>query len=149
MLMGYISRCETAGRQTFCIETSSGRIVWDIAGMILDMRSMKWPVIHIKTSKLRITSRFYGDSQYAMQTDMEEPCIVVELGMGMDKLVDGNHRLYKASRLGIEHLPCYYLPMNVHRYYINGYDEVTYERVISEFVVQTYGSNDLICKFFT
>ena len=50
------------------------------------------------------------DPQYAMTTDLNEPLIIASVtadGTGQPRplLNDGCHRLYKAARLGREHLP--------------------------------------------
>ena len=50
------------------------------------------------------------DPQYAMTTDLDEPLIIASVtadgtGPPSPLLIDGCHRLYKAARLGREHLP--------------------------------------------
>lgn len=40
---------------------------------------------------------FYGDEAYAMSTDLLKPLIVVKLADNIDKLIDGNHRLFKQN----------------------------------------------------
>lgn len=50
------------------------------------------------------------DPQYAMTTDLDEPLIIASVtadgtGQPYPLLIDGCHRLYKAARLGREHLP--------------------------------------------
>ena len=50
------------------------------------------------------------DPQYAMTTDLDEPLIIASVttdgtGQPCPVLIDGCHGLYKAARLGREHLP--------------------------------------------
>jgi hypothetical protein len=54
------------------------------------------------------------DPEYAMTTDLEEPVISASVtvdgsGQPYPLLIDGCHRLYKATRLGREHLPSFVL----------------------------------------
>jgi len=51
------------------------------------------------------------DPGYAMTTDLDDPVIIASItadgdGPPAPLLIDGCHRLYKAARLGREHLPC-------------------------------------------
>jgi hypothetical protein len=48
---------------------------------------------------------------YALTTDLDDPVIIASItaagsGPPAPLLIDGCHRLYKAARLGREHLPC-------------------------------------------
>ena len=50
------------------------------------------------------------DPEYAMGTDLDEPVIIATLASPAGEaagplLIDGRHRLYKAARLGWEHVP--------------------------------------------
>ena len=54
------------------------------------------------------------DPEYAMTTDLDEPVIIATLTSPAGEaagplLIDGCHRLYKAARLGREHLPSFVL----------------------------------------
>lgn len=48
---------------------------------------------------LATTNPFHGDEDDAMTTDPSLPVIVVESKPGFDKLIDENHRLFKALAL--------------------------------------------------
>lgn len=49
------------------------------------------------------------DPEYAMTTDLDDPVIIARITVPGEPsaplLIDGTHRLYKAVRLGREHLP--------------------------------------------
>ena len=49
------------------------------------------------------------DPDYAMTTDLDDPVIIASITVAGEPptplLIDGCHRLYKAARLGREHLP--------------------------------------------
>jgi hypothetical protein len=54
------------------------------------------------------------DPEYAMGTDLDEPAIIATITSPAGEsagplLIDGCHRLYKAARLGREHLPSFVL----------------------------------------
>ena len=54
------------------------------------------------------------DPEYAMGTDLDEPVIIATITSPAGEpagplLIDGCHRLYKAARLGREHLPSFVL----------------------------------------
>lgn len=68
-----------------------------------------------------------------MKTDTENPCIIVELAENIKKLIDGNHRLYKAKQLNLESIPCYVLPKEYHQKFIVEYDDYIYDKVVSDF----------------
>lgn len=56
--------------------------------------------------------------------------LVIELLPGVEKLIDDNHRLQKALRLGITTFPVYRLTFQQHRRFIVDYDEAPYQQVI-------------------
>lgn len=66
-----------------------------------------------------------------MNTDITKPLIIVNLTKNVDKLIHGNHRLQKASKLGIKRIEAYFLSFEEHRDYIVDYNEETYCKIVS------------------
>ena len=121
--------------QKYCIGTNDGKhqMFWDISALINDLINTQFPIINYNVLDLVKSNHFFGDSEYAMKTNMEIPCIIVKLSEDIEKLIDGNHRLYKAKQLHHEKIPCYVLPMEYHKKFIIDYDDTVYEKVISDF----------------
>ena len=66
-----------------------------------------------------------------MNTDTTIPLVIASVEDNKEKLLDGNHRLYKAKMLKIEKLHCYVLPLEFHKRFIENYDEELYNKGIS------------------
>lgn len=125
--------------QKYRIGTDSGYIMWDI-NLILENITM-FPTIICDVAELSRHNPFHGDEDYAMTTDISKPLIIVALSEHINKLIDGNHRLYKASRLQMKELPAIFLTKEEHIRFIENYDEQVYNHVISEFLRQYRSSN--------
>ena len=48
-------------------------------------------------------------------------------------MIDGNHRLFKANKLGYKTISAHYLSENEHKKYIVEYDEKLYKKIVEEF----------------
>jgi hypothetical protein len=120
--------------QKYCIGTSDGKyqIFWDITALLERLSITEVPIEYCKVSELSSMNHFKGNPQYAMSTDIEKPCIIVKLKENFEKLIDGNHRLYKADQLHLEYIPCYVLSAEYHKEFIINYDDYIYDRVIGE-----------------
>jgi len=121
--------------QKYSMGTQGGKyqIVWDISALISDLKHASFTIENCKVSCLAQSNLFFGDPAYAMRTNLEIPCIIVQLGEDIEKLIDGHHRLYKARQLHRGYMPCYVLPIEYHKKFIVGYDDVVYETVISAY----------------
>ena len=75
---------------------------------------------------------YCSNPEYAMETDIDKPCIIVKLSENYKLFIDGNHRLYKARKLNIENIPCYVLPTEYHKKFIIDYDPNIYEKIVEE-----------------
>jgi hypothetical protein len=122
--------------QKYCIGTNDGKlkIFWDVTAIIKNLSYEQFPIKYYTVTKLSETNNFFGDSKYAMQTNIECPCVIVQLTDNFEKLIDGNHRLYKAKQLKLECIPCYVLPLEYHKKFIIDYDVDIYEKVVSDFL---------------
>ena len=114
--------------QKYRMGNEHGYIMWDISLMLQNKDS--FPLCSFSVDKLISENPFYGDKIYAMSTDIQEPLIVVQLDIGLDKLIDGNHRLYKMRKMGLTNLQVYYLSFEQHSRYIIDFDEKTYWDVV-------------------
>ena len=80
--------------------------------------------------RLAMNNPFHGKEEYVMNTDITQPLIVVNLTENIDKLIDGNHRLRKVLKIGIDKIMAYGLSFEEHRDYIIDYDEKIYWEVV-------------------
>lgn len=115
--------------QKYQIGNHYGSIVWDVS-LILKDRD-RFQVSDFLVEELADCNPFYGDKQYAMQTDLSSPLIVVNLTDGIDKLIDGNHRLYHCIMESIPLVKAYYLENKEHWKYIIDFDEDVYWNVVN------------------
>ena len=114
--------------QKYQIGNAHGSILWDISLMLKD--KMNFTLCSFAVEKLISENPFHGDEAYAMGTDIREPLIVARLDDGLDKLIDGNHRLYKMRQMGRPRVQAYYLTFEEHRRYIVDFDEKVYWEVV-------------------
>lgn len=119
--------------EKYQIGTKSGSISWDITEVKKSIGKENYNIKKMKVKELVSYNLFNGNSEYAMETDINIPCIVVELCDGKNKLIDGNHRLYKANKLGVEIIDCYYLNEDEHIRYIIDFNREIYRKVVNEF----------------
>lgn len=108
------------------------QIVWDMNEMIKNIENLNLPIE--QRNVLSLSEQDGGictNPDYAMDTDIDKPCIIVKFNETCEVFIDGNHRLYKARRLNIENIPCHVLPTEFHKKYIINYNPVIYEKVIS------------------
>jgi len=117
--------------QKYQIGAISGNIMWDIEKIKKDIS--QYVIKEYNAFELFKENPFYGNEQYAMDTDISVPLIVVELKKGKEKLIDGNHRLFKANKLGYKTISAHYLSENEHKKYIVEYDEKLYKKIVEEF----------------
>ncbi|MDN3451884.1 hypothetical protein QMA09_16965 [Planococcus sp. APC 3906] len=62
------------------------------------------------------------DEAYIPQADLAKPVILVRMRPEFFRLIDGNHRVAKARRLGVAELPAYYLTQEQHRQFFTSAD---------------------------
>ena len=117
--------------QKYQIGTNSGTILWNISEML--KYTSQYAKQLMKVDDLVKNNFFSGQIEHAMGTDINNPIVVINLCDGKDKVIDGNHRLFKARNHGIEYIEAYYLKQNQHTRYIENYDEELYEVIVSEF----------------
>lgn len=114
--------------QKYQMGNEYGSIMWDIEKIIKDQRLFEMKEYDV--GYLATNNPFYGNHEYVMCTDISQPLIVVQLTENTYKLIDGNHRLQKALKMGIEKINAYCLSFEEHRNYIVDYNEETYRIVV-------------------
>jgi hypothetical protein len=62
------------------------------------------------------------DEAFIPNADLSKPIIMVRMRPEFFRLIDGNHRVAKARRLGVKELPAYYLTEAQHRQFFT-YEE--------------------------
>lgn len=116
--------------QKYQMGTESGSLLWNIGRMLEDAAAFR--VVSRSTAELAEGNPFHGDPEYAMETDLSRPLILAELQEGKYKLLDGNHRLYKARALQVDRLPVYFLTREEQIRYIENYEEETYRKIMED-----------------
>ena len=117
--------------QKYQIGNEHGSVLWDIEKLLNDIGKFRTREFDVEF--LALNNPFRGNEEYAMKTDITKPLIIVALTENADKLIDGNHRLQKALKLGIPKITAYYLSFEEHHNYIVNYDEQTYCEVVRHF----------------
>ena len=62
------------------------------------------------------------DEAFIPQADLSKPLIIVRMRPEFFRLIDGNHRVAKARRMGVNELPAYYLTEEQHRQFFTSAD---------------------------
>ena len=121
--------------QKYGMGTSDGKhlILWDINKIIADIIHVNIPVSYMSVKELADGNTFNGNTEYSMTTDTNKPCIIVAFSGKGQKLIDGNHRLFKAKIMRQKTLLCYILPEEYHKKFIVDFNEEQYNKVISEY----------------
>ena len=115
--------------QKYQIGNEYGSIMWDIEKLLKDIEKFRTRTFDVK--HLALNNPFHGNEEYAMTTDITQPLIIVNLTENIDKLIDGNHRLQKALKLGVATIDAYCLSFEEHRDYIVYFNEDIYHHVVS------------------
>ncbi len=115
-------------QQRYKIGNEHGSIVWDIKLILKDIQTFHKCKLNVEELYFHNPAPINED--YAMTTDISQPIIVVQLSDDIDKVIDGNHRLYNAHKLGIPTIQCYYLSEEEHTKYICNYHSRTYTAVV-------------------
>ena len=115
--------------QKYQIGNEYGSIMWDIEKLLKDIEKFRIKSFDVK--HLALNNPFHGNEEYAMTTDITQPLIIVNLTENIDKLIDGNHRLQKALKLGAATIDAYYLSFEEHRNYIIDFDEDIYHHIVT------------------
>ena len=118
--------------QKYQLGNDYGSIMWDIKKLLNDVEKFEIRTFEVK--HLAVKNPFHGNEEYAMTTDITQPLIIVNLTENIDKLIDGNHRLQKALKLGVGMIDAYYLSFKEHRDYIVDFNERIYRQVVNHWV---------------
>ena len=119
--------------QKYQIGNEYGFVMWDIEKLLKDIEKFKIRAFDVKN--LAVNNPFHGNEEYVMSTDITQPLIIVNLTENIDKLIDGNHRLQKALKLGVGIIDAYYLSFEEHRDYIVDFNEEIYHQVVNHWVM--------------
>lgn len=117
--------------QKYRIKNKYGTLLWDVEKMLHDI--FTFPQQKRSVCDLVQENPFHGDPEYAMSTDLSKPLILIQLCDGKERLIDGNHRLYKAKKEGIKYITCYYLTVSQQQKYIVDFDESVYMQIVNNF----------------
>lgn len=119
-------------QQKYSFESHSIHLLWDINAIRRELPNLNPVIQQYNTKQLLDANPSNINVEYAMTTDLSEPGIIIELEPKRLKLIDGNHRLYKANALGIEIFECYYLPFEDQIKFIEDFSMEDYMRMLDE-----------------
>lgn len=109
-------------------------LIWDVDSMLKAIENHPGD-FELRLVDTDVLARENQDAMvnetYAMETNLEKPCILAEVGKGHYLLLDGNHRLRKAVREKLSCMICYCLKEEQHQKYIEHYRQKEYERVMA------------------
>lgn len=97
--------------EKYCFGTNDGeKIFWNISKMRSYIKKHNIPKKIFLISDLYKFNKSPINEEHAIKTDYNIPGLIVELieGKLFYKLIDGNHRLYKAKISGETTFSCYY-----------------------------------------
>lgn len=120
-------------RQKYHFANENGILIWDITAILedIDHNPEAYSIRYLPTSILSRHNNAHVSRTQAMLTDISKPLVVAELSPNHLLLIDGNHRLFKAELLGIQQVPCYYLPVKQQQHFIQHFRPAEYKRIIS------------------
>ena len=121
-------------RQRYYFATDNGMLIWDVDSMLkaIENNPKDFELRLVDTDVLlRENQDAAVNETYAMETNLEKPCVLAEVGKGHYLLLDSNHRLRKAVREKLSCIICYCLKEEQHQKYIERYRPKEYERVMA------------------
>lgn len=83
----------------------NGIFVFNISKMTDFIRNNRFPCEEIQVKDFNSHSKF--NEEHLPTVDVSKPVIVAEISPGRFNVIDGNHRMEKARRMGLETLPAY------------------------------------------
>ena len=84
----------------------NGIFVFNITKMLAFIESGNIPYEEVLVKDFnKVTTKFKED--YLATVDVKRPIIVAEISPGRYNVIDGNHRMEQAHRLGMEKIPAY------------------------------------------
>ncbi|MNP33908.1 hypothetical protein D3C76_1271720 [compost metagenome] len=119
-------------QQKFSLGSHSIHLLWDINAIRRELPNLNPCIQQYSTKQLIVNNPSNINVEYAMTTDISVPGIIIELEPKRLKLIDGNHRLYKANALGIEKFECYYLPFEDQIKFIEDFSMEDYNRMLDK-----------------
>lgn len=121
-------------RQRYFFATDNGMLIWDVDSMLkaIENNPRDFELRLVDTDVLaRENHDAMVNETYAMETDLDRPCVLAEIGHGHYLMLDGNHRLRKAVKEKLSCMICYCLKEEQHQKYIEHYRPKEYERVMA------------------
>ncbi len=109
---------------------------WNIDEMCKYAQQNMKPV-NIPTKSLEnwnLSGLTYVDESLLEKVDMTKPCIIANLSQNQLEylLVDGNHRLRKAIKEGLEHVSCYIFDFNDQFKFLVGSEIDLFEKMVKD-----------------
>lgn len=81
-------------------------------------RKNEFPIAQIFVSEHQNFGSDHLDESTVLNADLSRPLIVAEISPGQYNVIDGHHRIEKATRLGIESLPAFKTSPEVHTLFL-------------------------------
>ena len=94
----------------------NGLFVFNISKLMLFVKANKssFPVEDVELQSLQIFRSSNFDEATIEAAYLSAPILLAEISPGMFNVIDGNHRLEKACRAGIDQIPAYRIFANQH-----------------------------------
>ena len=94
----------------------NGVFVFNISKLMVFIKANKssFPVEKVELRSLQIFRSSNFDEATIEAANLSTPILLAEISPGMFNVIDGNHRLEKACRAGIDQIPAYRIYVNQH-----------------------------------
>ena len=94
----------------------NGVFVFNISKLMVFIKANKssFPVEEVELRSLQIFRSSNFDETTIEAANLSAPILLAEISPGMFNVIDGNHRLEKACRAGIDQIPAYRIYANQH-----------------------------------
>ncbi|HAN22012.1 MAG: hypothetical protein A2Y15_01170 [Clostridiales bacterium GWF2_36_10] len=125
--------------QRFKLASDNGEVTWDISALIKDIfykKLFETDKVIFSVPHLCNHTWFGINEVHAETTDTNNPIIVIEINDKYILIADGNHRIFKASKMGLKNIEGFLIPRADQQKYIIDFDLHTYDTVMSELICE-------------
>ena len=98
----------------------NGVFVFNISKLVVFINANKsrFPVEEVELQSLQVFRSSNFDEATIEAANLSAPILLAEISPGMFNVIDGNHRLEKACRTGIDQIPAYRIYANQHKAFL-------------------------------
>ena len=118
--------------QKYNCGNGKGKLNWNITKLLSNIDFLNKKIFKCHIDILPSIKDLQINRNHVDEVDIKNPIIIVKLDIYKQWVIDGNHRIYKAKKTGVNSLNAYLIEKSEHIKFIEGYDEQLYREVIEE-----------------